>query len=114
MGMQINFYMNWEDEREFLDYVFGKDPVIIAVGERDTQGKFPCFDSLEGITNYEDVVKYYRFYLLRKDISDDLKVKKYPNYYYADHEESLAIEFSRSKLKSNEVESGRLYIIPED
>lgn len=114
MGKQINFYMDHIDEREFLDTIFQNDPVLVIVGERNTQEMFPKFDSIEEVANFEDTEKYYRFHLLRKDISQDLKVKKYTSYYYAEPFHSLAIEFSRSKSFGVELQSGRLYISPAD
>ncbi len=112
MGKQINFYMDRVDEEEFLRYLFSVYSLVVVVGEKQTNDEFPQFDLLDDLKSFEDLNRYYRFYLLNRDISDKLNVRFYPTSgcYFARGENSLSIQFNRCKIEDIEVREGRLYI----
>ena len=108
MGKQIQFFMIFEDEREFIDYARSTGEVLLFAGT--SRGEAP------ERFNYPHELKGREFgetcYLWNKSISPEPVLEHIwqQNYYCLDFMNSEVISFLRSNIIANEISTGRIHI----
>jgi len=97
MGKHIQFFMTYEDEREFIDYAR-------STGESPERFNYP--HQLKGREFGETC------YLWNKSISPERVVEHIwqQNYYCLDFMSSEVVSFWRSKIIEREITTGRLHV----
>ena len=107
MGRQVNFYMNQEDENEFLEFVKGTGKVDILPYKSQTS----TFEPLEKLPDPFSEKFSGGLWLFNRGVSSNLLVEFVPTqgYYSINPLQSSVIEFTRSGVKEKYLRRGRLW-----
>jgi hypothetical protein len=108
MGRQITFYMNKSDERDFLQHLRTTGDVVIVrqTSREDPKEQFDAFGELELNWPGDDCL------LWNRSVSPHPLVKHVPQqgYYWLDSLQSEVVDVWRSKLTSEGLGMGRLWM----
>jgi len=108
MGRQVRFYMDEEDERRFLEFLWTTgDVVVLPYSSR--QAKFPELTELPGFSSEQFD---FFLWLFNRNVSSKLVTEYVPQqeYFVIDREKSSVVEFSRTILDQNIIRPGRLWV----